>query len=807
MNTVLFVILLAAIGSNHGLIDERLTVNRMGYGVMFDKVSEIIDGGGIVHFSHTWSLIIPTYTIPSVENIDCTLLNAELTPICDSINNLIDSANTETYNSITDAKLRMAKALDVIPKSKPEDLINIDLGANLETTTTAAPQTGNRRRRRAAGDEPNTDDNTPPNLEIPDWLDPDKDNSDWEILIPGRLAGNLFTSIFDMPGSGTLKNSVRNLKALGGAIYTNTQSIINLNDQFAYIIQTTDKRMDEIQEMGDILVRKIAQTRASMVTFQNEFSAIYGNMSARILMLNKLKSMVVSNLYPDLFRMKVLGKDIETLCDMWTYGLINLASGYISPQLITETMMKHVIDHIVRNIIPQPTYNRFNLLSTDPAFYYKMKKMLSYARTADKVIVTINIPLYRTEGRMPLYRIYSFPIPLTMGTEDTSDKGYTKMADLPDFIAVDSNTDAYVEMTQAAYLSCSGAVSGIQSCGNAVGVTKRRDVTDMTCAFAIFIDDTTAIGKFCQTAYSDVGPVGSARQLASDSSFLISSGEDTDSFWTVNCPKSTINPISKVVPCNLCRMEISCGCSLSASHFKLNPRIGGCEKSLEGVPKTTKIYSRNMAAVTEFVTDEDLKLVNSYSARVDKLYPPIKMEKLEFKTYDNVEAYAEKSRKYGQDFIKGAELMKKNLTIYKDKVDEGLKKARDFSDQVVDREGSIINAISGLFTDIFGGEVWAVIAAIFSPVFLTAFALIISLINFIPAVRYDYKQYKKEKREKRYEEQRLALLGEADDEMKDSYGNYVKYSLPYNAATYVDIVVDEIIDPVTGERQVISRTN
>lgn len=46
-------------------------------------------------------------------------------------------------------------------------------------------------------------------------------------------------------------------------------------------------------------------------------------------MLNKLKFMVVSNFYLDLFRMKVLGKDIEMLCDMWIYGFINLVLGYI----------------------------------------------------------------------------------------------------------------------------------------------------------------------------------------------------------------------------------------------------------------------------------------------------------------------------------------------------------------------------------------------------------------------------------------------------------------------------------------------
>lgn len=55
----------------NGLIDDRLTINRMGYGIMFDKIGELADSGGITYYTHTWSLIIPNHTIPSVDEIDC----------------------------------------------------------------------------------------------------------------------------------------------------------------------------------------------------------------------------------------------------------------------------------------------------------------------------------------------------------------------------------------------------------------------------------------------------------------------------------------------------------------------------------------------------------------------------------------------------------------------------------------------------------------------------------------------------------------------------------------------------------------
>lgn len=43
----------------------------MGYGIMFDKIGELADSGGITYYTHTCSLIIPNHTIPSVDEIDC----------------------------------------------------------------------------------------------------------------------------------------------------------------------------------------------------------------------------------------------------------------------------------------------------------------------------------------------------------------------------------------------------------------------------------------------------------------------------------------------------------------------------------------------------------------------------------------------------------------------------------------------------------------------------------------------------------------------------------------------------------------
>lgn len=86
-------------------------------------------------------------------------------------------------------------------------------------------------------------------------------------------------------------------------------------------------------------------------------------------------------------------------------------------------------------------------------------------------------------------------------------------------------------------------------------------------------------------------------------------------------------------------------------------------------------------------------------------------------------------------------------------MDQGLKEARDFSDQVVDRDGDILGALSGLIGDLFGGEILQIIGVIFSPVILSLISVIISSYTFIPTLKYDIQELRKEIKQAKHEKQ------------------------------------------------------
>lgn len=55
----------------NGLIDDWLMINCMGYGIMFDKIGELVDFGGIIYYIYICLLIILNYIIFFVDEIDC----------------------------------------------------------------------------------------------------------------------------------------------------------------------------------------------------------------------------------------------------------------------------------------------------------------------------------------------------------------------------------------------------------------------------------------------------------------------------------------------------------------------------------------------------------------------------------------------------------------------------------------------------------------------------------------------------------------------------------------------------------------
>ena len=107
-------------------------------------------------------------------------------------------------------------------------------------------------------------------------------------------------------------------------------------------------------------------------------------------------------------------------------------------------------------------YSHLALVSESPSYYYGLKK-ITYTHVYDYVdendvsegfmlYVTLEVPLFRIGGTLPVYRLDVFPVP-THPVERSPQLGYTIVENVPQFLAVDSNEEFFFEMSRELFLS------------------------------------------------------------------------------------------------------------------------------------------------------------------------------------------------------------------------------------------------------------------------------------------------------------------------------------------------------------------
>lgn len=721
---------LAAINAENTNSNEKLTIQRQGYGVNFDNVGIVVDAGSVALFTQVWMLDIPHYQPVVLPPIPCTGYG-QFKPLCVTLNSIITTTNLQNYEKIVQANSYLNRALGIVPLSTYEEIVLDDYASlknNTDDTLNYNNNTRRRRRRQTLGLDDLDDVGD-------DILDFDDDPLE-DILkyIPSRVTGQIFADLFNIPGAKaiqTLKNSVR---SVGRGLQQISGGIRLLNQNMARVMDTVDKRLENIVSLGGQVNDRVTATQVRIRDAFNTASIAVQNVTLQLYILNQIKSMILTELLPTIFSAIGATDRSVRLTSLWTSGVVNLASGYLSKSIIPENMIDNMVTHITQNVLSLPIYNLLTIISENPAFYYKLKG-ITYARTAERLIISIDVPLIQQSSRMTIYRTFVYPVPVKAGMNPTNsdlhDSGYTKVSGVSDYIAIAENSNFYIEMSTASYLACKGVLSDIKMCGHAVAVTKHRAVNDMTCAFAIYIDDHPSVSKECSFGYTKTTPIGSARQIMSDGTFLIFGGNINQN-WRISCI-STVKPIITMNPCDMCRVTIPCGCTFTASTFFIGRRLNGCQfRNHFEIPSVTTIYHRNMVTLKEFADPGAWQNVQSYDAKIGSYFPGYEVPTIEFAVVDNVAEYVEKGREYAANYSAIAALTLAQSKIFATKVDSSLAKVRDFSDQIIRQPLDVSLAFSGLIDNLFGGEMWSLFTFVFSEIFLCFLSFVLSLLLCIP---------------------------------------------------------------------------
>ena len=737
--------------------DYRLSVMKAGYGVNFDRVGHIVVDGTFLPYTHTWAIPWPKVQPLHLPLFECSLA-INWTKTCLAINRFIQETNNFAFETLDSIALSLENGKRIIPPTMNRSIFQRNV-AHSPGHISPASQTTFRRDRRAI---PGKDFHN----EMPEFMreQPSEDVSDY---IPTYLVGRVWSDLTGAPGVTALKNLKNHLRTVGSLEYSNIQDIKKLDADVYSFGVTEQAKVDHLFSSMNVSNSKLDSTVQRIRYDKRLWGTREQALRQKINFLWYIDEEVMTKVLPNVCEMYAKLSQLRRYVKQWLRSVATLTRGYISPFMISQNDMQKVLRDIAQTMLKKPMYAHLKLPSLAVNYYYRLKN-IAYTHlfnndqqpdSGSTLFITLTIPLLPLEGILPVYRINVFAVPTTAGLSQSTrgDKrpGYTELSNMPDLIAISENQETYLEMSTSLFHSCRGS-SDIKICEGGMPALRKRRARRTSCAFALYLENWDDVEQECDIRYSDIDeykPYGSAMQSTADGTFLVhaSQREKKGDKWRLSCPTSArkYNPLVDV--CNMCRITIPCECSLSGADFLLAQRYTGCSLKDEDEEKhVTYMHHVNTPMVKSLYPESQEANYASFMAFNKRLTPPFILPTITFKKADDFYPTMEAMKKFGADLNQTLERERRNRKSYNSEVTASLAVARDFSDVVVNRAGSVQKALGDVLSVFFGGGVAGAMSLIFTPIFIALIAFVISILDCI-SQRRNRKSVMKSNRNKEIE--------------------------------------------------------
>ena len=135
-------------------------------------------------------------------------------------------------------------------------------------------------------------------------------------------------------------------------------------------------------------------------------------------------------------------------------------------------------------------FSKFKVATSKLEYYYH-HSLMAYLRVNNSIFLTIRVPLSVSQHKFDLFQLMTFPIPINSTTTHA-----TKVQPLPPYLAVDPQTQQFVEMSNHQYNQCVG--SKWKHCDSLLA---QRKSTSPTCASTLLANDNILIKTLCQFTF------------------------------------------------------------------------------------------------------------------------------------------------------------------------------------------------------------------------------------------------------------------------------------------------------------------
>jgi len=188
---------------------------------------------------------------------------------------------------------------------------------------------------------------------------------------------------------------------------------------------------------------------------------------------------------------------------------------------------------------------------------------------------------------------------------------FTKIVDLPAFIAVNPGRTHYALLQQQVFRTCLG--QRIRQCASGLAISSR---SYHTCASALFFDMPREVIKYCHIAFH-MAPVERNPLIhLQTNKYLVLSPKTADDNWVMQC---TGKNSKRIGSCEFCVISLPCQCSLVAGDFSVPAHISSCKQPTNGI---SKLYPINLPAMALLHSDKFVKA--SGLSKISPIYTRLK---------------------------------------------------------------------------------------------------------------------------------------------------------------------------------------
>lgn len=506
-----FIIMSFSEGEN--VVDNRRTIVKAGYGVNFEKVSELIVDP--TSASHMWRVPWPDVDDVSVNmaRMNCSYVT-EWQQRCLAINAYVEGMEEILNAAINDTRRRLARLEDLFPLGE-------------------APPPRRRRRvkRDATIEEDDRDllagyDVFPQISEVMNTTYPTKGSNKYGVALDilkyatgVAIVNSVSSSLGNTPGPGSIdkfKNMLGTVMQKG--VLENMRGVQMLSGM---TLAMADKMNASLGATRDGMLgvnRGLLLLQGGMNGLQaHALEALAENKEA-IQLWDAVNTLFNVDVNQAVFKAQTQINHLLDQLESFEEGVMVLLRGKLSPLLVPEETMRTVLDTWVSESAKKQ--DGYKLMSVDPKFYYRTCQ-LTFVRVPDgdgdgsrsSLHIRQELPLVERSGSnlMTVYRVDEYKVPENAGVDvtynaaaddlrgETFTGAYTVITNTADFFGVTADEEEFLEIDAALFLTCEGDAN-VRTCPTGLSVRRRRMAP--TCTYSIFTDDDLAAQHLCDFKYA-----------------------------------------------------------------------------------------------------------------------------------------------------------------------------------------------------------------------------------------------------------------------------------------------------------------